>query len=117
MESQAQRASSSGGQPLAPDLLQNLPQAPISASMTQAQASMAFTGHVQPTPTLPLQNTLVPLMLKLDRNNFAIWRSLVLPVVRALGLEGFLDGSYGCPDRFVPNLAGEGSSSGAQAQI
>ena len=77
--------------------------------MTQAQASMAFTGHVQTPPVLPLQNTLIPLSLKLDQNNFAIWKSLVLPAV--------LNGSHGCPDCFIPNVAGEGSSSGGQAQI
>ena len=47
----------------------------VQASSSQVTAS--------PLPALPLQNTLILLTLKLDRNNFAIWRSLVLPAVRA----------------------------------
>ena len=85
------------------------PQAQITASMV---APMVSNDQAQVPPTLPLQNTLDPLTLKLDHTNFAIWRSLVLSTVRALGLEGFLEGSHVCPDRFLPNLAGEGSSSG-----
>ena len=81
----------------------------LTQSFVQASSSQV-TAH--PPPALPLQNTLIPLTLKLDYNNFAIWRSLVFPAIRALDLEGFLDGSRVCPTRFVLNLNGEGSSNG-----
>ena len=42
---------------------------------------------------------------------------MVLPAIRALDLEGFLDGSRVCPARFLPNLIGKGSSTGEQAQV
>ena len=53
MESNVQQVPSSGGRLIAPEWSQILPQASVSASMTQAQASMAFTGHVQPPPQTP----------------------------------------------------------------
>ena len=42
---------------------------------------------------------------------------MVIPAIRALGLEGFLDGSKACPERFLPSLSGEGSSNGVQAEV
>lgn len=42
---------------------------------------------------VPFSATLIPLALKLDRNNFFIWRSQVLSAIRAHDLEGFLTGS------------------------
>ena len=41
----------------------------------------------------------------------------MIPAIRALGLEGFLDGSRACTERFLPNLSGEGLFNGVQAEV
>ena len=131
MESTAQQVGNSTQPPIIQETTQTFPQTPFSTQFTQnyvpptsfnqvspsvpVQASMSFTGQVQAPSIVSLQNTLIPLTLKLDLNNFAIWRSLVLPAIRTLDLEGFLDGSRVCPARFIPNLTGESSSNRVQA--
>lgn len=47
-------------------------------------------------------STLIPLAVKLDQNNFFLWRSQVLPAVRAHDLEGFLNGTRLPPPELIP---------------
>ena len=120
MEYTDQQAGNSANVPVAQEASPTLPQTVVSTPVSQFNLNptpMVNPGQAQFPPPLPLQNTLVPLTLKLDRNNFAIWRSLILPAVRALDIEGFLDGSRVCPPRFVPNSNGEGSSTSTQPHI
>ena len=78
--------------------------AQTSSTAVPVQTTMSsLPNKTQAVPAVSLQSTLVPLTLKLDRNNFSIWRSLIIPAIRALGLEGFLNGSRACPERFLPN--------------
>ena len=44
--------------------------------------------------------TLNPITIRLDRNNYAFWRSQVIPAVHAHDLDGFLFGSRSCPPQF-----------------
>lgn len=40
-------------------------------------------------------------IIKLDRNNYILWKSQVLSTLRGHGLEGYVDGSHKCPSKFV----------------
>ena len=60
---------------------------------------------------LSFSGALVPLQLKLDKENHAFWRSLILPSVRAHDLEGFLVGTRLCRPQYITLQQGEGSSS------
>ena len=42
-----------------------------------------------------------PLTIKLDRDNYLIWKNQLLNVVIAIGLEGFLDNTHPCPLKFL----------------
>lgn len=35
--------------------------------------------------------------VELDKNNYLLWRSTVLPVIRGNRLEGFINGNNPCP--------------------
>ncbi|KAL5824860.1 hypothetical protein ACOSQ3_020923 [Xanthoceras sorbifolium] len=39
--------------------------------------------------------------IKLTRDNYVYWKTLVLPSIRALELEGFITGEMLCPNKFV----------------
>lgn len=39
--------------------------------------------------------------VKLDRNNYPLWKSLVLPVVRGCKLDGYMLGTKKCPEEFI----------------
>ena len=58
----------------------------------------------------PLSATLAPIPLKLERENYTFWRSMVLPSVRAFDLEDFLFGIGACPAKSIPLCFSEGSS-------
>ena len=65
------------------------------ASMIQSNASYNFVTPV-----------------KLDQNNFVLWRTKVLASVKGNGLEGFINGGLKCPEQFLPfTSTSEASSS------
>ena len=66
--------------------------------------------------TAPFSTTLAPIPLKLERENYSYWRSLILPSIRAFDLEDFLIGTRPCPPRFLTLQFGEGSPD-SQLQI
>ncbi|KAL2524524.1 Uncharacterized protein Adt_09578 [Abeliophyllum distichum] len=39
--------------------------------------------------------------VKLDKDNFLLWKNVIMPVVRGHGLEGYLLGSKVCPPQFI----------------
>ncbi|KAL2492554.1 Uncharacterized protein Adt_28182 [Abeliophyllum distichum] len=39
--------------------------------------------------------------VKLDRDNFLLWKNIIMPIVRGHGLEEYLLGTKVCPPRFV----------------
>lgn len=48
--------------------------------------------------------------IKLDQNNFLVWRNQVLASIKGNGLEGFITGANQCPDQYC-NQINESSSS------
>lgn len=48
--------------------------------------------------------------IKLDQNNFMVWRNQVLASIKGNGLEGFITGANQCPDQYC-NQINEASSS------
>lgn len=48
--------------------------------------------------------------IKLDRNNYIIWKSQLLPVLRGHDLEGYVDGTHKCPSRMISSSSEENSS-------
>lgn len=40
-------------------------------------------------------------LIKLDRHNFVLWKSQILPVLRGHDLEGYADGSLLCSPKFT----------------
>ncbi|GAY59826.1 hypothetical protein CUMW_197430 [Citrus unshiu] len=68
---------------------------PSMASMIQSNTSYNFVTPV-----------------KLDQNNFILWRTQVLASVKGNGLESFINGGLKCPEQFLPfTSTGEASSS------
>lgn len=52
-----------------------------------------------PTPTLVISNIANLIPIKLDSNNFLLWKSLFRPILRSHHLEHFIDGSKPIPPR------------------
>ncbi|KAL9426860.1 hypothetical protein AB3S75_033611 [Citrus x aurantiifolia] len=48
--------------------------------------------------------------IKLDHNNFMVWRNQVLASIKGNGLEGFINGTNPCPDQYLDQIS-EASSS------
>lgn len=42
--------------------------------------------------------------VKLDRDNYLLWKSLVLPLIRGYILDGYMLGTKECPEQFVTSL-------------
>jgi hypothetical protein len=41
------------------------------------------------------------LLLKLDRQNYTLWKTMVLAIVKGHQFEGYLSGTLACPSEFV----------------
>ncbi|TXG47862.1 hypothetical protein EZV62_027156 [Acer yangbiense] len=52
--------------------------------------------------------------VKLNHENYLIWKNLVLPVIRGNRLEGFITGTRKCPPKYVPAIVSEEVSDEAQ---
>ena len=46
------------------------------------------------------------LSIKLERGNYLIWKSQILPILRGHGPDGFVTGMKPCPNEFI-NVAGD----------
>ena len=55
------------------------------------------------SPSLP--SVLPPIGVKLDRSNYVLWKSQVLPIVQAYDLEGFLLGTKTQPSESLSDSA------------
>ena len=64
------------------------------------------SGHNTPSPTQHItSNTYVfTISIKLNQNNFMLWRSQVISSIKANELEGFIDDSHICPPKVFINL-------------
>lgn len=63
------------------------------------------------TVNSPFSSTLSqPFSLKLDRNNFPLWKTMVFTIIRGHRLEGYLNGQKTCPAEYItvePTEGGE----------
>ncbi|GMN71348.1 hypothetical protein TIFTF001_053389 [Ficus carica] len=77
-----------------PNVVQNpFPNPPNQALAAQPQPyQLAF-------PTLPSLNQ--PITVKLDQNNFVLWKNRLLNIIIENGLEEYIDGSYPCPPKLI----------------
>ena len=41
--------------------------------------------------------------VKLDRDNFPLWKSLGLPIIRGYKIEGYMIGTNECPEQYITN--------------
>uniref|UniRef100_A0A803NUC9 Integrase catalytic domain-containing protein n=1 Tax=Cannabis sativa TaxID=3483 RepID=A0A803NUC9_CANSA len=66
--------------------------------------TMVPTSSSSSTPPIsnPFSNTLSqPFSLKLDRNNFPLWKTMVNTIIRGHRLDGFINGSRPTPPEFI----------------
>lgn len=56
-------------------------------------SSAANTNHKNDLPTT--------VSVKLDRDNYLLWKSLVLPLIRGCKLDGYILGTKECPEQFI----------------
>ncbi|KAL2518634.1 Uncharacterized protein Adt_14881 [Abeliophyllum distichum] len=73
-------------------------------------SNQSHGSNSNPTTQVPtLLNSLSPFgmnltqaaSVKLDRDNFLLWKNVVMPVVRGHGLERYLLGTKECPPQFI----------------
>ena len=76
----------------------------VSEKIELSMASAPSSPSPQLSPTayfsVTLPSALAPISIRLDRSNFTLRRSQILPAVRAYELEGFLIGTQSQP-RFI----------------
>ncbi|KAL2472154.1 Uncharacterized protein Adt_40290 [Abeliophyllum distichum] len=78
-----------------------------------ANSSFSNQSHItnsNPTTQAPIllnnsspfgMNLTQALSVKLDRDNFLLWKNVIMPVVRGHGLEGYLLGTKECLPQFT----------------
>ena len=57
--------------------------------------------HSSFSTQVPLPSTLALISVRLDRSNYVLWQSQILPIDRAYGLEAFLLGTNSKPEQFL----------------
>lgn len=62
---------------------------------SKTMASAANTNNKNDLPS--------SISVKLDRDNFPLWQSLVLPIIRGCRLEGYMLGTKECPEQYITN--------------
>ena len=71
-------------------------------TQTIEQTQNQLIGTQSVLPPLPNLHSLnQSLTMKLDEDNYLIWKNQLLNVIIANGLEDFIDGSRSCPTRFL----------------
>lgn len=94
------------------------------SAASAASAASSTSGHSKETQTAPSATTMTApsftsnkcfslfqsssqtSSIKLDRNNFLIWESVVLPLIEGNRLESHINGSGIIPLRYIPGDAG-----------
>uniref|UniRef100_A0A803NZ12 Integrase catalytic domain-containing protein n=1 Tax=Cannabis sativa TaxID=3483 RepID=A0A803NZ12_CANSA len=84
-------------------------ESPVAPTMSSAGNNPMVTGNTSSSST-QLPNTYLqhfstlnqPFSLKLDKNNFTLWKTMVSTIVRGHRLDGFLNGTKPCPLEFFP---------------
>ena len=70
------------------------PAAPVQIATQQIQVVPQYTPQILPSLNLPLA-------MKLDSDNYLMWKNQLLNVIIANGLENFIDGTNPCPTRYL----------------
>ncbi|KAJ8634715.1 hypothetical protein MRB53_008982 [Persea americana] len=71
-------------------------------------ASFRFSD-ARSSPAFLFSNIGSLISIKLDNQNYLLWKSQFLPVLRAHDMIGFVDGSHPCPPEFMLDSAGHAS--------
>ena len=67
--------------------------------------SCAISSPFSHTIPMVIPSTLTPLNIRLNRSNYAFWKSRIIPVVRVHDLNGILLGTRIIPQEFITNPA------------
>jgi hypothetical protein len=59
----------------------------------QTMSSAANSNHKNELPSI--------VSVKLDRENYPLWKSMVLPIIRGARLDGYMLGKKECPKEFI----------------
>uniref|UniRef100_A0A803PCW7 Retrotransposon Copia-like N-terminal domain-containing protein n=1 Tax=Cannabis sativa TaxID=3483 RepID=A0A803PCW7_CANSA len=90
-----QQSDNGGGMPTL-EASQQSPAAPAISAAATSQTALpnSFAS--------PFSSTLSqPFSLRLDRNNFPLWKTMVFTIIRGHRLEGFINGQRQCPEQFI----------------
>lgn len=77
--------------------------------MAVASSSSASSSSVS-TTTIPTINIQHLIAVKLDRHNYLLWRTQIMPIRKGYELEGYVDGSLIYPPRLLSSDKGDGST-------
>ena len=73
----------------------------VSTTILMNSALANSASMVISTSTILFFATLAPVPLKLNRENYSFWQSLILLSIRAFALEDFLLATIVCPVKFI----------------
>ncbi|KAL2481403.1 Uncharacterized protein Adt_34369 [Abeliophyllum distichum] len=73
---------------------------PLIESSTMVPTTIA-TNHISP---FGMNLTQTP-SVKLDKNNFLLWKNMIMPIIKGHNLEGFILGTKKCPPEFIATRA------------
>ncbi|KAL5855714.1 hypothetical protein ACOSQ4_005516 [Xanthoceras sorbifolium] len=71
-----------------------------SSSLQQSSQSLLRSASILDRPAIA-KNLNFNLLIKLNRDNYVYWKTLVLPSIRALELEELITGERPCPSKFT----------------
>ncbi|KAM6568773.1 hypothetical protein CsatB_016758 [Cannabis sativa] len=83
--------------PLTPPPTNRNPAAQMSIGTGNGSSSQNLTNNY----TQPFNTLNQPFSLKLDRNNFTLWKTMVSTIIRGHRLDGFVNGTRPCPPEFI----------------
>ncbi|OMO79651.1 hypothetical protein CCACVL1_13538 [Corchorus capsularis] len=92
-------------------VLSSTSSAALSSSSSSGHTTTSSLGFSLSTSNAATTNFNHPVQVRLDRNNFLLWRSQLLPVIRGHNLVGFIDGTLSCPSQTILNTSTDGSAS------
>ena len=67
--------------------------------------STPLQKHSFSSTQVPLPSTLAPVSVRLDRSNYLLWQSQILPTDQEYGLEEFVLGTNSKPEQFLASSA------------
>jgi hypothetical protein len=74
------------------------------------ETSSATPLQPPPIPSPPLHNLNHHITLKLDRENYLLWRTLLIPYLESQELFGYVTGAIPCPPQYVASSSSSSTS-------